>query len=158
MEKTGREVRRLGGDNQRATQESRSRNFAAPIRCRPNLQGQTSRSLLGSPGTILNRPGTWSRRRIRPGVGGNRVSRGRKLLLQTEPAQTVAASVHRRSQGCSHSRLSPDGTTKCRRETQRRSLHLAPEIATRLGNRTPVRQRFCELRLVRCPNELHQLR
>ena len=41
---------------------------------------------------------------------------------------------------------------------QRRPLHLASEIAARLGNRTTVRQRFRHLRLVRRPNELHQLR
>ena len=43
-------------------------------------------------------------------------------------------------------------------KTQRRSLHLASEIAARLGNRAAVRQRFRHLRLVRRPNELHQLR
>ena len=43
-------------------------------------------------------------------------------------------------------------------KTQRRSLHLTSEIAARLGNRAPVRQRFRYLRLVRRPNELHQLR
>ena len=41
---------------------------------------------------------------------------------------------------------------------QRRPLHLASEIAARLGNRAAVRQRFRHLRLVRRPNELHQLR
>ena len=39
-----------------------------------------------------------------------------------------------------------------------RPLHLASEIAARLGNRTAVRQRFRHLRLVRRANELHQLR
>ena len=39
-----------------------------------------------------------------------------------------------------------------------RPLHLPSEIAARLGNRATVRQRFRHLRLVRRPNELHQLR
>ena len=67
-------------------------------------------------------------------------------------------SVSRQSHRCSHSRFSPDGTAQCRRRNQRRSLHLAPEITARLGNRAAVRQRFRHLRLVRRPNELHQLR
>ena len=47
---------------------------------------------------------------------------------------------------------------KRRGENQRRSLYFASEITARLGNRTAVRQKFCHLRLVRCANELHQLR
>ena len=58
----------------------------------------------------------------------------------------------------SHSRFSPDGIAQCGRENQRRSLHLASEITSRLGNRATVRQRFRHLRLVRRPNELHQFR
>ena len=34
------------------SQKSRSRNFAAAVRCRPNLQRQTSRLLLSPSGTI----------------------------------------------------------------------------------------------------------
>ena len=90
--------------------------------------------------------------------GGDRVSRGRKLLLQAKPAQGVAASVSRQTSRRSHSRFSSDRIAQCRRENQRRPLHFAAEIAARLGNRTAVRQRFRHLRLVRRPNELHQLR
>ena len=50
------------------------------------------RLLLSSSGTIPNRQGTRPRRRIRPGVGRDRVSRRRKLLLQAQPTQRVAAS------------------------------------------------------------------
>ena len=51
------------------------------------------RLLLRSSGTILNRQRTRSRRPIRSGVGGDRISRRRKLLFQAKPAQRVAASV-----------------------------------------------------------------
>ena len=49
----------------------------------------------------------------------------------------------------SHSRFSPDRVAQRGRENQRRSLHLATEIAARLGNRAPIRQRFRHIRLVR---------
>ena len=66
--------------------------------------------------------------------------------------------LSRQSSRRSHSRFSSKGIAQRRRENQRRSLHLASEITTRLGNRAAVRQRFRHLRLVRRPNELHQLR
>src|SRR5213075_110635 len=44
-EETGCAIRRLGRNKQRSTQESGSRNFAATLRRRPNLQGQTGRLL-----------------------------------------------------------------------------------------------------------------
>ena len=57
----------------------------------------------------------------------------------------------------SHSRFSSNGVAQCGRENQRRSVHLPSKITARLGNRAAVRQRFRHLRLVRRPNELHQL-
>src|SRR5205814_144913 len=90
LEKTRREVRRLGGNDFAASQEGRSGNAAALVRGRTNLQGQAIRLLLNAPGTIAHRQGTRNRRRVRGGMGTGRVSRGRKLLFQTERSQTVA--------------------------------------------------------------------
>src|ERR1051326_7616421 len=100
----------MGRDNQRPSQEGCSRNFAAAFRRGPNLQGQTSRLLLSSSGTIPNRQGTRARRSIRSGVGTDGISGGGKLLLQAEPAQRLAAVVSAWSQGRSDPRISPDGT------------------------------------------------
>ena len=117
------------------------------------------RVLLSSSGTIPDRQGTRPRRRIRSGVGGDRVSRGRKLLFQAQPTQRLAASIISTiEQTQSFPIFVKRNCATPSRKTQRRPLHLASEIASRLGNRAAVRQRFRHLRLVRRPNELHQLR
>src|SRR5207248_3082703 len=104
-----------------------------------NLQRQAIRLLLDSSGAISDRQGTRTGWPVRAGMGAGRGSRGRKLLFQTEPAQRVAASLHRQSQGRGNSRFSPDRIAQRDRADQRRPLYLATEVAARLGNRAAVR-------------------
>ena len=57
-----------------------------------------------------------------------------------------------------HARFPPGRAAQRRRETRRRPLHLAPEVAPQWGIELPFDPRLRHLRLVRRARELHQLR
>ena len=133
-------------------------NSPAPLRRRPDLQRQTGGLLQRPPGTVPDRQRARTRWRVRPRVGRGRAPRRRELLLPARRAQRVAARLSASTHPeLRHPRFPPDRAAQRGRETERRPLHLAPEIAPELGDRATLRPRLRQLRLVRRPNELHQL-
>ena len=96
------------------------------------------RLLLGPSGTILDRQGARPRRSIRSGVGRDRVSRRRELLLQAQPTQRVAASISRQSQA--------DAVIPDFRQTELRNAVEKTQSATfasRVRNRDSIGELSC---------------
>ncbi len=72
-------------------------NSPAPLRRRPDLQGQAGRLLQRAAGAISDRQGARAGRRIRSRVGRGRAADRGKLLLQTRGAQGLAARISPRA-------------------------------------------------------------
>ena len=158
LEKAGCAIRRLGGDNRVPRTRKSFREFCSGSSMRARSTRQTVRLLLSSSGTILTDKERGADGEFGPEWGEIEFREEENYYFKLSEHKEWLLRLSRQSSRRSRSRFSPDGTAQCRRKTERRSLHLASEIAARLGNRTAVRHRFRHLRLVRCANELHQLR